>query len=160
MRLRPCHLTRLSPEAHQQREQAVVFPMLLRGADALLNRTIDVMIAVDEGPDGAVARAGSTDRRLQGGRARLCRMAAALLLCFKLYADCREQVELENRILLAGSTAGIRDDTEASVAPAQRPSTRPFLEDGHDAKRIAPSFSEGLGRCSRNSSRSSSPARL
>lgn len=33
---------------HQQREQAVVFPMLLRGVDALPDRTIDEMIAAHE----------------------------------------------------------------------------------------------------------------
>lgn len=27
------------------------------------------------------------------------------VLCFKLYADCREQVELENRMLLTGRPA-------------------------------------------------------
>lgn len=90
---------------HQQREQAVVFPMLLRGVDALPDRTIDEMVAAHE---DLMARWRGLDQ-LTGGFKTPAHACAAwrllYVLCFKLYADCREQVELENRMLLAGRTA-------------------------------------------------------
>lgn len=89
---------------HQQREQAVVFPMLLRGVDALPDRTIDEMIAAHE---DLMTRWRGLDELTAGFKAPAHACAAWRLLyvlCFKLYADCREQVEVENRMLLAGRT--------------------------------------------------------
>ena len=90
---------------HQQREQAVVFPMLLRGVDALPDRTIDEMIAAHE---DLMARWRGLDELTAGFKAPAHACAAWRLLyvlCYKLYVDCREQVELENRMLLAGRPA-------------------------------------------------------
>jgi len=144
---------------HQQREQAVVFPMLVRGVDALPDLTVDAMIAAHE---DLMARWRGLDQLTGGFRAPPHACAAWRLLyvlCYKLYVDTREQVDLENRMLLAGRRRGIRNDTEAPVVHAQRRQSRPRLEDGHEAQRIAPSFSEGPGPCSRNSFPSSSPLR-
>lgn len=91
---------------HQQREQAVVFPMLLRGVDALPDPTIDEMIAAHE---DLMARWRGLDALTAGFKAPAHACAAWRLLyvlCYKLYVDCREQVELENRMLLAGRPAG------------------------------------------------------
>ena len=90
---------------HQQREQAVVFPMLLRGVDALSNLTIDEMIAAHE---DLMARWRGLERLAGGFKAPAHACAAWRLLyvlCYKLYVDCREQIELENRMLRAGRPA-------------------------------------------------------
>lgn len=119
---------------HQQREQAVIFPMLLRGVGALPDGTIDEML---EAHDTLLDQWRELDRMTGGFRAPAHACAAWRLLyalCYKLQDDCREQVGLENRMLLAGREArGIRDDTEARVVQAQRPASGLFLEDVHDA---------------------------
>lgn len=119
---------------HQQREQAVIFPMLLRGVDALPDRTIDEML---EAHETLVETWGELERLTGGFKAPAHACAAWRLLyalCYKLQDDCREQVALENRMLLAGrAPRGIRDDTEARVVQAQRPGSGLFLENGHDA---------------------------
>ena len=89
---------------HQQREQAVVFPMLLQGVDALPDRTVDEMVAAHE---DLMARWRGLDQLTGGFKAPAHACAAWRLLyvlCYKLSADCREQVEVENRMLLAGRT--------------------------------------------------------
>ena len=91
--------------SHQQREQAVVFPMLLRGVEALPDRMIDEMIAAH---DDLMARWLGLDQLTAGftGPAHACAAWRLLyVLCYKLYVDCREQVDLENRMLLAGRPA-------------------------------------------------------
>lgn len=90
---------------HQQREQAVVFPMLLQGVDALPDRTVDEMVAAHE---DLMARWRGLDQLTGGFKAPAHACAAWRLLyvlCYKLSVDCREQVQLENRMLLAGRTA-------------------------------------------------------
>ena len=90
---------------HQQREQAVVFPMLLRGVDALPDRTIDEMVAAHE---SLLAKWRELERLTGGFKAPAHACAAWRLLyaiCHKLQNDCREQVDLENRMLLAGRAA-------------------------------------------------------
>lgn len=90
---------------HQQREQAVVFPMLLRGVDALPERTVDEMVAAHE---ALLAKWLELETLTAGFRAPPHACAAWRLLyalCGKLQADCREQVELENRMLLDGRAA-------------------------------------------------------
>ncbi|MGZ9098065.1 MAG: hemerythrin domain-containing protein [Brevundimonas sp.] len=90
---------------HQQREQAVVFPMLLRGVDALPDRTVDEMVAAHE---TLLAKWLELDRLTAGFRAPAHACAAWRLLyalCYKLQGDCREQVALENRMLLDGRAA-------------------------------------------------------
>lgn len=88
--------------AHQQREQAVVFPMLLKGVDALSARTVDEMI---EAHDGLLAdwRAVAD---LTGGfspPAHACGEWRRLYaICDQLQSDFVEQVGLENRMLLTG----------------------------------------------------------
>lgn len=129
---------------HQQREQAVVFPMLLRGVQALPDRTIDDMVTAHE--DLLAMWRGLA--QLTGGfraPAHACGAWRRLYaLCHGLYRDCSKQIELENRMLLAGRRrSDIRDHTEELVAHAQRSGTGPWLENGHDAKRFAPSFSKG-----------------
>ena len=107
--------------AHQQREQAVVFPMLMTGVGALPTTTVDDMIAAHDellerwrqlgrrtGDFEAPAHACATWRRLY-------------LLCRVLEQDCRVQVDVENRMLVAGGAADFRNDTEAQFARAQRP---------------------------------------
>ena len=87
---------------HQQREHAVVFPMLFRGVDALPDQTIDEMVAAHE---DLMERWRGLDELTAGFRAPAHACAAWRLLyvlCYKLSADCREQVGLENRMLLAG----------------------------------------------------------
>lgn len=90
---------------HQQREQAVVFPMLLRGVDALSDRTIDEMLEAHE----TLLAKWREVARVTGGFAAPAHACAAwrllYALCNKLQDDCREQVGLENRMLLAGRTA-------------------------------------------------------
>lgn len=89
---------------HHQREQALVFPILLRGSDYLPIPTIDEMTGVH---DDLLARWRRLDHLTGGFRAPAQACAAWRLLyvlCFKLHADCREQVELENQMLLAGRT--------------------------------------------------------
>lgn len=90
---------------HQQREQAVVFPMLLQGVDALPDRTVDEMVAAHE---DLMTRWRGLDQLTGGFKAPAHACAAWRLLyvlCYKLSVDCREQVQLENRMLLAGRTA-------------------------------------------------------
>ena len=90
---------------HQQREQAVVFPMLLQGVDALPDRTVDEMVAAHE---DLMARWRGLDQLTGGFKAPAHACAAWRLLyvlCYKLSVDCSEQVQLENRMLLAGRTA-------------------------------------------------------
>lgn len=90
---------------HQQREQAVVFPMLLQGVDALPDRTVDEMVAAHE---DLMTRWRGLDQLTGGFKAPAHACAAWRLLyvlCYKLSGDCREQVQLENRMLLAGRTA-------------------------------------------------------
>lgn len=90
---------------HQQREQVLVFPILLRGEGALPDRTIDVMIAAHE---DLMARCRGLDELTAGFKAPAHACAAWRLLyelCYKLYVDCRDQVELENRMLFAGRPA-------------------------------------------------------
>lgn len=90
---------------HQQREQAVVFPMLVRGVGALPDRTVDEMIAAHE---GLMARWRTLDQLTGGFKAPAHACAAWRLLyvlCYKLYVDTREQVDIENRMLLAGRPA-------------------------------------------------------
>lgn len=90
---------------HQQREQAVVFPMLLGGVDALPDRTIDEMVAAHE---SLLAKWRELERLTGGFQAPAHACAAWRLLyaiCHKLQDDCREQVGLENRMLLAGRAA-------------------------------------------------------
>ena len=105
---------------HQQREQAVVFPMLTNGVAALSARTIDEMI---EAHDALLQGWEALAQRTGGFRApdHACATWRLLyVLCFKLHMDFREQVELENRMLMAGRGPGLRNDTEAAVAHAQR----------------------------------------
>ena len=90
---------------HQQREQSVVFPMLLQGVSALPDRTVDEMVAAHE---DLLARWRDLDQLTGGFKAPAHACSAWRLLyvlCFKLHADCREQVGLENRMLLAGRAA-------------------------------------------------------
>lgn len=88
--------------AHQQREQAVVFPMLLKGLDALPDRMIDEMIQAHE----HLLAEWRTVSQLTGGFSAPAHACAAWLrlyaLCSRLQFDCVEQVGLENRMLLAG----------------------------------------------------------
>lgn len=88
--------------AHQQREQAVVFPMLLEGVEALSDRTVDEMIEAHEG----LLTDWRAVSRLTGGfsvPAHACATWRRLYaLCTRLQSDCVEQVGLENRMLLAG----------------------------------------------------------
>lgn len=89
---------------HQQREQAVVFPMLLRGVGALPDQTINEMMAAHE---DLMVRWRGLDLLTGGFKAPAHACTAWRLLyvlCDKLYADCGEQVDLENRMLLAGRT--------------------------------------------------------
>lgn len=106
---------------HQQREQAVVFPMLLRGVHALPDRMIDDMMTAHE---DLLAMWRGLDQLTSGFRApaHACATWRRLYaLCQSLYVDCGEQIELENRMLLAGRRgSGIRDHTEPLVAHAQR----------------------------------------
>ena len=105
---------------HQQREQAVVFPMLTSGVGALPARTVDEMIAAHE---DLLERWDALSRRTGGFQAPDHACAAWRLLyvlCFKLHLDCQAQVDLENRMLLAGRGGDLRNHTEAPVAPAQR----------------------------------------
>lgn len=91
--------------SHQQREQAVVFPILLRGIDALPDRTVDEMVEAHEALLAQWREVG----RLTGGFVAPVHACAAwrllYALCFKLQYDCQEQVCLENRMLLAGREA-------------------------------------------------------
>ncbi len=105
---------------HQQREQAVVFPMLMTGVDALPTRTVDEMIAAHE---DLLKRWRRLDQRTGGFKApaHACTTWRLLYdLCDQLHFDCQAQVDLENRMLLAGRSAGLRNHTEAPVAHAQR----------------------------------------
>lgn len=91
--------------AHQQREQSVVFPMLLRGVDALPQHTVEEML---EAHDRLLAKWLQLERMTGGFKAPPHACAAWRLLyalCFKLQEDCREQVNVENRMLLAGRVA-------------------------------------------------------
>lgn len=106
---------------HQQREQAVVFPMLTHGVGALPVRTVEEMIAAHE---DLLERWAALDRLTGSFVApdHACAVWRLLyILCCTLGADCRAQVELENRMLVAGREPGLRKDTEAAVAQAQRP---------------------------------------
>lgn len=99
---------------HQQREQAVVFPMLLQGVDALPDRTIDEMVAAHE---DLMARWRDLDQLTGGFKAPAHACAAwrlVYVLCYKLYADCREQVALENRMLLSGRSARTPSPADAA----------------------------------------------
>ena len=106
---------------HQQREQSVVFPMLMTGVDALPDQTIDDMIAAHA---DLVRRWRRLDQRTGGFKAPVhaCETWRSLYaLCDRLHRDWLAQVDLENRMLLAGRVDGLRNDTEARVARAQRP---------------------------------------
>lgn len=97
--------------AHQQREQAVVFPMLMAGVDALPDQTVSAMIAAHEDLLGHWSR---LDQRTGGFKAPAHACAAWRLLyvlCCKLYHDGRAQMELENRMLLAGREGRLRNHT-------------------------------------------------
>lgn len=105
---------------HQQREQAVVFPMLLDGVEALPDRTIDEMIAAHE---ALLKRWRRLDQRTHGFKAPAHACAAWRLLyvlCFKLQADFQSQVDLENRMLQGSRIPDLRNDAEERVAHAQR----------------------------------------
>lgn len=88
--------------AHQQREQAVVFPMLLKGVDALSARTVDEMIEAHE----ELLAEWRAVAELTGGfnpPAHACAQWRRLYaVCNQLQSDFLEQVGLENRMLLAG----------------------------------------------------------
>lgn len=106
---------------HQQREQAVVFPMLVSGVDALPEPTVADMIAAHEDLRKRWLRLGL---RTGGFRApaHACAAWRSLYeLCDQLHFDFQAQVDLENRMLLAGRGAALRNRTEAAVAHAQRP---------------------------------------
>lgn len=107
---------------HQQREQAVVFPMLVGGVQTVPEQTIDDMVAAHE---ELLAMWRELDRLTGGFRApaHACGTWRRLYaLCDSLHADCRDQIDLENRMLLASRRpSGIRDHTEPLVAYAQRP---------------------------------------
>ncbi len=105
---------------HQQREQSVVFPMLMTGVDALPGGTVDDMIAAHE---DLARRWRRLDQRTGGFKAPVhaCGTWRSLYaLCERLHLDWQAQVDLENRMLLAGRATGLRNDTEAAVAHAQR----------------------------------------
>jgi len=105
---------------HQQREQAVVFPMLTAGVDALPTPTVDEMIAAHE---DLLTRWSELDRRTGGFKppAHACTTWRLLYdICDQLHFDCVAQVDLENRMLLASRGDGLRNHTEAQVAHAQR----------------------------------------
>jgi len=107
--------------AHQQREQAVVFPILMTGVDALPATTVDDMIAAH---DDLLRRWRAIDRRTGGFEApdHACTTWRNLyVLCRALDVDCRVQVDVENRMLLEGRAKDLRNDTEAQLAHAQRP---------------------------------------
>ena len=88
--------------AHQQREQAVVFPMLLKGVDALSARTVDEMIEAHED----LLAEWRAVAEMTGGfnpPAHACAQWRRLYaVCNQLQSDFLEQVGLENRMLLAG----------------------------------------------------------
>jgi regulator of cell morphogenesis and NO signaling len=107
--------------AHQQREQAVVFPILMTGVDALPATTVEDMVGAHE---DLIRRWRAIDRRTRGFEppAHACATWRNLyLLCRALDVDCRVQVDVENRMLLAGRPADLRNDTEARFARAQHP---------------------------------------
>jgi iron-sulfur cluster repair protein YtfE (RIC family) len=95
--------------------------MLMTGVEALPGQTIEDMVAAHE---DLARRWRRLDQRTGGFRApaHACQTWRQLYaLCDRLHVDWQAQVDLENRMLLAGRTAGLRNDTEASVAHAQRP---------------------------------------
>lgn len=106
---------------HQQREQAVVFPMLMSGVGALSVPAIEDMIGAHE---DLLKRWRRLEERTGGFKAPAHACAAWRLLyviCCKLHLDCSKQVELENRMLLGERGSDLRKDPEAPVACAQRP---------------------------------------
>ena len=106
---------------HQQREQSVVFPMLMTGVDALPGQTVDDMISAHT---DLLKRWRRLDQRTGGFKApaHACATWRQLYaLCDKLQFDFRAQVDLENRMLLGADVTRLRNDTEARVAHAQRP---------------------------------------
>lgn len=106
---------------HQQREQAVVFPMLMTGVDALPARTVDEMILAHEDIETLWRRLEQRTGAFRTPGHACATWRSLYDLCGELHLDFRAQVDLENRMLLAGRGAGIRNHTEAAVAPAQRP---------------------------------------
>ena len=105
--------------AHQQREQAVVFPMLMIGVGALPARTVNDMIAAHE---DLLHRWRALEMRTGGFTppTHACATWRRLyLLCGELQQDCHSQVDSENRMLLAGRGDSLRSDTEADIAQAQ-----------------------------------------
>lgn len=106
--------------AHQQREQSVVFPILMTGIDGLSPEAVDDMIAAH---DDLLRRWRAIDRRTRGFEPpeHACATWRNLyLLCRALDVDFRVQVDAENRMLISGRETDLRNHTEAQFAQAQR----------------------------------------
>lgn len=101
---------------HQQREQAVVFPMLTAGVRALPAQTVDDMMSAHEDLLQRWRQLGLRTGGFEAPDHACATWRRLYLLCRVLEQDCRVQVDLENRML----AADLRNDTEPDFVPAQR----------------------------------------
>lgn len=105
--------------AHQQREQSMIFSMLMSGVGSLPARLIDDMVAAHE---DLLRRWRRLDRRTEAFTppSHACQTWKELyLLCRDLHLDCRRQVNSENMMLLAVRDATAHQVPDATASRAQ-----------------------------------------
>lgn len=117
-------LTRISAEigVHQQREEVILFPMMLRGGGAMIASVIATMRAEHDDHGTALAQID----RLTHGRtapAEACSTWNALCVGLtKFHDDLTMHVHLENNILFPRFAGGPTE--EESEAPVAQPGRR------------------------------------
>ena len=98
-----CHLTFMADDldSHQQREEGVLFPMILRGGGPMIRFPVRQMMREHEDVEEQLSQL----RRLTRNYATppgACRTWQALMrACDKLERDLREHMRLENEVLFA-----------------------------------------------------------
>lgn len=94
-------LTRLGPEleAHMQKEEAILFPMMRRGGHPMIVHPIAQMRSEHDEHDGNLARLEALTNGFQLPEGACGSWQALYAGTAKLVADLREHIELENTVL-------------------------------------------------------------
>lgn len=88
-------------ESHQQREEQVLFPMILAGGSPLIRFPIQRMMAEHEDVEAQLLQLRTLTRDFSSPPGACATWRALTALCRKLDVDLREHMEIENKALFA-----------------------------------------------------------